>query len=190
MVWRDTPQGNVLFLLLWNHAVNSLLKVPVYTSNDDIAIVESQICPQMLSDKLNLALSIVGVGISDFGLSTKPIRFFSLRDIRFRPSLFLAHAGPHYRWVLRLNIFDWSSIPSSTGGRMWLLGYARWSVLLTAAVELSEPDEVFVQGSYAGSILRLSNPTSCIVLLSDELLWTVYNTLGFLTISEALGPFI
>ena len=65
LVCRAAPQGGFLSPHLWNLSVNSLLRRPEYsTSNaiayvDDLTIIASEMCPQTLSDKLNLALSIV-----------------------------------------------------------------------------------------------------------------------------------
>ena len=68
-------QGGVLLPLLWNLVVNLLLRGLEYSGNDaiadagDIAIAGLGICPQTLSDKLNLALSSVPNWCIDFGLS-------------------------------------------------------------------------------------------------------------------------
>ena len=55
---------------------------------------------------------------------------------------FLAYAGVDTRRVMRSSI--WASIPSSTGGRIWLLGHLRHHMLLIAVAERSELDEAFV----------------------------------------------
>ena len=65
MVRKGTLQGGILSPLLWNLAVNSLLKRLEHSGNDaiayadDIDIAPSGICLQTLLNKLNLAIMIV-----------------------------------------------------------------------------------------------------------------------------------
>ena len=153
MVRRGTPQGCVLSPLLWNLAVNSLLRWLEHSGNDaiayadDIAIAASGICPKT-PHSLNLALSIVLDWCRDFGLSINPSKTDTIlftRRYKIPNFSLLAYAGPNSLWVPKLNIWAWSSTPSSTGRWIWLLVNVRRHVMLTDVVERSKLDGAFAQ---------------------------------------------
>ena len=94
--------SSVLFQLLWNFAVNSLLRGLKSSGNgaiayaNDIAIAASEICPQTLSDNLNSVLSTVMDWCRDFVLSINPSKPDTIFTRRYKITTFTL---PRICWI-------------------------------------------------------------------------------------------
>jgi len=75
---RGTPQGGVLSLLLWNIAVNKLLRIlekggcKVVAYADDVAIIFNEKYPQTHCDLMTAKLKILSEWTIENGLGVNP----------------------------------------------------------------------------------------------------------------------